>query len=301
MCAGGKQQSPIDIQWEGLRAARYSLPLAGPGEHLSGKLELVHPQEALLLVSQINGHPTLSCAGPDGSCGTALSGRYDLVQLHFHSPSEHTVNGASFPMELHMVHQDASTGKLAVVGVFFDTNRAERDADPELDRMFNAEVVSATAAQNMTVAMDLAALSRLAQPPAVDGTDRYWHYSGSLTTPPCSEEVSWYLSTRPVSLSATQVLNWQTHLWNTHPSGNSRPPQPMHGRVVQLVPFNQIDSLRSMVSAAGGERGVCAGGLLLAAVGLWKLLRPTRWWPVVRRWWWRTDTVPCSPRKLVKH
>ncbi len=141
--------------------------------------------------------------------GVVVGGRrFDLQQFHFHHPSEHTVEGARFPLELHLVHA-AAGGALAVVGVFFaegcEANRA-------LARVFHGLPEAPVGGS-----VDVAALL-----PARRTT---WRYRGSLTTPPFTEGVSWLVMTEPVPVSREQVEAFRRIV-----PGNARPVQPLHGR-----------------------------------------------------------------------
>ena len=112
VCAEGAQQSPVD--------------LAGPIPAGAGTLEIEwEPAEAHLVD---NGH-AIQVDVADGSAITLESRRFSLLQFHFHLPSEHTVDGDRFPMEVHFVHQ-AEEGDLAVIGVFVDMHRRQPSGSP---------------------------------------------------------------------------------------------------------------------------------------------------------------------------
>ncbi|HEV8632112.1 MAG TPA: carbonic anhydrase family protein [Thermoanaerobaculia bacterium] len=198
-CASGHQQSPID------------LTAAAPSD-------LPDPQIAYQAsAGRIGdtGHGVQVDLEP-GSWLTLDGTPYALLQFHFHSPSEHTINGSSFPAELHFVHR-AETGALAVVGVFITVG-----------------------AENPTVAALLSALpgkvgkeARLAEgvdPAALLPADRRtYRYAGSLTTPPCTERVSWLVMASPIQVSRTQISALARAL-----HGNSRPVQPRQSRPLVL-------------------------------------------------------------------
>src|SRR5262245_55234085 len=105
-CAEGKQQSPIDIHGE---VAADLSPIAF--DYHPSPLEIID-----------NGHTVQVTYGP-GSGITVESGRYELVQFHFHEPSEEHVHGHAYPMELHLVHKNAA-GRLAVVAVLLKEGKS---------------------------------------------------------------------------------------------------------------------------------------------------------------------------------
>lgn len=140
--------------------------------------------------------------------------RFTLLQFHWHTPSEHTVNGEYFPLEMHLVH-GSDDGELTVVGVLiqhgafnralaqiFDDLPEDEEQERDLHR-FN--------------------LVRLAA-----GTGSTFRYSGSLTTPPFTEGVNWVVMTEPIEMSRDQIRNFTT----LFPEGNSRLAQPLDGRIV---------------------------------------------------------------------
>ncbi|MFG6475096.1 carbonic anhydrase [Microbacterium sp. P06] len=139
---------------------------------------------------------------------------YTLLQMHFHDPSEHTVDGEAAPVEFHFVHAD-DAGNLLVVGVMA-VEGAENAA-------YSAFIDAATAgsAEAVTGSVDLAAM--------VPADLQHFSYPGSLTTPPCSEDVQWIVMQTPVELSAAQIGALEAAYGH-----NSRPVQPLNGREVGL-------------------------------------------------------------------
>lgn len=150
---------------------------------------------------------------------------YALLQFHFHGPGEHAVAGRLAPLELHLVHRDA-LGNLAVVGVLFE---ASADPNPLVDEILAAAplVPGAEAVEGRTLdARDL----------LPGNTARFWTYSGSLTTPPCSEGVRWIVLSTPVGVSQAALDRFRT-IVERFPGyagfgGNNRPLQPLNGRTV---------------------------------------------------------------------
>jgi len=139
---------------------------------------------------------------------------FALRQLHFHAPSEHRVEGRSYPLEMHLVHVDAGGG-LAVVGVLFEQGAAQ----PWLD----------TLAANLPPDPDRPqALSDFDAGALLPEQRDYFRYSGSLTTPPCNEGVRWIVLKQPLSASASQLARVAAAMRHA----NNRPLQELNARVV---------------------------------------------------------------------
>ena len=138
---------------------------------------------------------------------------YRLLQVHWHTPAEHTVDGQEFAAEVHLVHIGADN-RLLVVGTIYEFG----DADPVVQQMID-ETIRAEAAGDAPQ-LDAAAFT----PPA----GGYTHYVGSLTAPPFAEPVIWYLSERIGVVSEAQVEQLQG-LTN---GPNARPLQDLNGRTI---------------------------------------------------------------------
>lgn len=142
---------------------------------------------------------------------------YELLQFHFHHPSEHTINGEAADMEIHFVHRDPDAGTLAVVGVMLQAADADNEAyagifanlPPE-----HSEVIDVADAD-----IDLTAL--------LPEQRTYFTYQGSLTTPPCSEIVRWLLLDTPVTISTAEFEAYAAIFEN-----DARPTQPQNDRDV---------------------------------------------------------------------
>ena len=207
-CAAGRAQSPIDI--------RNATPASG-----APVLKTAFPAAALRIVhhehradSLNNGH-TIQVNYSEGDTLTVGDTSYQLAQYHFHAPSEHRVNGTAFPMEMHMVHRTAG-GRLAVVGVFIEEGRHNPAFDPVWS---NLPTKKGAETHLAAVTVDIDAL--------LPGTRTTYRYDGSLTTPPCSEGVRWFVMTSPIGLSAAQIGQFTALI-----SGNNRPVQPLNRRQV---------------------------------------------------------------------
>jgi carbonic anhydrase len=196
-CATGVRQSPLDL-------------VGARGEDLANVVFDYHPS-ALSVVN--NGH-TVQADYAAGSSITLEGKRYDLAQFHVHAPSEHRVAGRSFPAEVHLVHK-SSDGALAVVGLLVESG-AENAA---LAPYFANLPATAGPARQTGAQVDAGAL--------LPSNRCTYRYVGSLTTPPCSEGVSWCVLSTPIQASASQIASF-TRILN----GNNRPVQPLGTRAI---------------------------------------------------------------------
>jgi carbonic anhydrase len=146
-----------------------------------------------------------------------------LLQFHLHNPSEHTVDNASFGMELHLVNK-SDDGALAVLGVLMNTG----GENSPLAELFSKMPTTKTD-ENSMVALD----EKIDPSELIPAGSKVARYSGSLTTPPCTEPVIWSVFLTPSSVSSKQL----TTLGTIFP-GNHRPTQPLNGRVVNDVQYN---------------------------------------------------------------
>ncbi len=197
-CARGRQQSPIDIR----RPVTADLPAVDP------RYQPVTPT----LVN--NGH-TVQVNVPPGQYLVVGEARYELLQFHFHTPSEESVAGRRTAMVAHFVHRN-DAGELGVFAVMLRAGKgapAYRDVFEHLPR--HGERIEV---ENLV--LDLRALlpKRLG----------YYTYEGSLTTPPCTEGVRWHVFHDTVTLTAAQIKAFRRMF-----PANARPLQPVNGRAVR--------------------------------------------------------------------
>jgi len=208
-CGTGRDQSPID-----LAGAVASQGSRVDWSYDAAALEVSFNELPADLVD--NGH-TVQVSYPGGSLLHLVDGDYELAQFHFHAPSEHTVDGAHFPLEVHLVHVGPE-GRLAVVGVFVTPGEAHEEL--------------AAIAENLPrpgetryfedVVIDVNAL--------VPSGPGYYAYDGSLTTPPCSEGVQWFVMETPLSAAPTDIETIAAAV-----DGNNRPVQATGNRTIALV------------------------------------------------------------------
>jgi carbonic anhydrase len=195
-CASGLEQSPIDI----------------PADAPVVSEDIVTSYGETALTIQNNGH-AIQVNADEGSTARIDGIEYALLQFHFHSPSEHTLAGESTEMELHLVHSDEA-GSLAVLGVMLvegDENAAYHPIRAALP-LEEGDPVTVDG-----VLVDVESL--LPQDRSAVG------YPGSLTTPPCTEGVTWHVFTEAVEISPDQLAAFRA----VH-DGTNRPVQPLNDR-----------------------------------------------------------------------
>ena len=200
MCSEGKQQSPIDVN----ATKDTQLP----------RLKLSYTKAAKDIIN--NGH-TVQVDIEDGNTLTIDGYPYTLKQFHFHTPSENHIQGKSFPLEAHFVHETPK-GRLAVISVMFE----EGTANAALNRI----VKSFPLAHNQKKKIDLSSQYVNVMLP-VDTS--YYKFMGSLTTPPCSEQVQWFVLKKPLTASKEQIAAIHKEIG----MNNNRPIQPTNGRSIE--------------------------------------------------------------------
>jgi carbonic anhydrase len=175
LCSSGQRQSPIDIRGG-----------------LAVELDPVRfDYQASRFAVVDNGH-TVQVNLASGNSIEVAGKRFELVQFHFHRPSEERIDGKQFEMSLHLVHKDEQ-GRLAVVALLFDKGAAQ----PMLQRVWNNLPLEKNEELAARLPLELNAL--------LPADRRYFTYMGSLTTPPCSEGVQWIVMREPVTASIEQI------------------------------------------------------------------------------------------------
>jgi len=196
--AGGKNQSPIDLTVDESKVALGLQPLELQYKPAPAKI--------------INKGYTIEVQWQAGHF-LAVDRQYYLQSFHFHTPAEHTFGGETNEMEMHLVHKDAA-GNLAVIGIVFEIRGQNRH--PFLAKFWNM------IPQTPGTEADIGELS----PDLLKITGkRYFTYSGSLTTPPCTEGVLWFVIQGVQNCSDDQVRLLRRFM-NGIP--NNRPIQPKH-------------------------------------------------------------------------
>ncbi|KAI4318824.1 hypothetical protein MLD38_032489 [Melastoma candidum] len=214
-CASGKIQSPVDIVRDQAVVNKSLAPLTRE----------CHPSNATL----VNNGFVIGVLFEDGRAGgMMLNGKnYALKQLHWHSPSEHTLDSTQYPLELHLVHS-APDGSLAVIAILYDYGQA----DPFLAKITNQlkELAqdSCSADEESHIPLGVISIRQVKR-----GTRKYYRYVGSLTSPPCTEQVTWSILGKVRSVGKEQVELLKAPLGADY-KNNSRPVQELEGRKIEL-------------------------------------------------------------------
>ncbi|KAI4322285.1 hypothetical protein L6164_021996 [Bauhinia variegata] len=201
LCKNGTMQSPI-----ALRDLKAQLTLEG--------LQTNYQPSAATLVNVelewVGGGGTLLINGT----------QFVLQQCHWHSPSEHTISGKRFPLEIHMVHSAA--GKIAVIGMLYWFGKSP---DPFLEMFTNSirNISRRPGAKRDVGIVDPNQIN-------INGGE-YYRYMGSLTTPPCNESVIWTVIRKGPTVTLEQVQLLRDAVYD---KSNARPLQPLNSRTVQL-------------------------------------------------------------------
>lgn len=201
-CTMGKAQSPIDLESHDAKAGK-------PGEF--------HIDYEMGTVSLVNNGHTVQANVSDAKDTVIFHGdTYRLAQFHFHSPSEHTADRKRFPLEIHFVNQNDHK-RVVVVGVFVELGKK----NDNLASLFSSLPAARDASPNLKppVPVDLAA--------ALPKNHEAYVYSGSLTTPPCSEGVRWIVLSHPIQMSQDQINAFSMIFPDNH-----RPLQKLNGREI---------------------------------------------------------------------
>lgn len=198
ICEAGRNQSPINIEGS-IHAAIKAL-------------RVIQKFPAKDIFN--NGH-TVQVNFKEGNMLALDSGAFQLKQVQFHAPSENTIQGKSFPLEAHFMHAD-SKGNLAVIGVMF----TEGKSNPALAKLWEQ--------LPDTEGLPVILKNRVMPNDFMPQDKGYFRFSGSLTTPPCSEGVRWLLMKNPITASKEQIDAFKKAVHHS----NNRPVQALNGRVI---------------------------------------------------------------------
>lgn len=205
-CASGQMQSPINIT----SATPAQLPAID-----------FHYRTPDRPFTANDGH-TIKVSIPQGRHIIVGPRRYDLQQIKFHAPSENRVEGHAYAMSAHFVHASVS-GELVIVALMFE----QGEANPALNKVWK-KMPRQTGGKAHFLTVDVA--------PLLPEDTSYYTFMGSLTEPPCTEDVRWFVLKSPVSISKEQLDKFH-EIYN----GNVRPVQPTNGREIneQSGPVNR--------------------------------------------------------------
>lgn len=199
ICASGRYQAPIDIR-DGIRVDLEPVKF----DYKVSRFRIVD-----------TGH-TIQVAVGEGSTISLTGHTYQLQRIEFHRPAEEHINGRGYDMDMQLIHQDEA-GNTAVVVVLLEAGGAE---NPQIQTLWNNLPLEVNRDVTPTVALDLKAL--------LPENRAYYTYIGSLTTPPCTEEVLWLVLKQPMSMSVDQLAIF-SHLYKN----NARPVQSSYGRLIK--------------------------------------------------------------------
>ena len=200
VCESGTNQSPVNLA----NATRTDLP------------DLQFNYEATPLAIGNKGH-TVQVDYQPGSSIAVNDTTYELLQFHFHTPAEHRLQGKELPAELHLVHRGPG-GELAVVGVLVERGDQNAAITPVWNHLPKAPGQEQQVASVRINAEDLLPSAR-----------QHYRYAGSLTTPPCTEGVKWFVLDEPIELSAEQIDALRSAIGTSN-----RPVQPLGNRELRL-------------------------------------------------------------------
>jgi carbonic anhydrase len=202
-CGKGHEQSPVDIR----------------NAHLNKALQPIQFHYIAAAMTVENDGRTIVVHPDPGSYIMAAGVRYNLERIEFRRPSEHTVKGKFSDLEVQLIHR-SSDGKYAIVAVRLNEMRGIGDANATIAALWEHLPAKAGATEKIT---------DMVNPGGLLPADRgYWTYTGSLTTPPCTEGVQWFVFEQELSISRTQLRAF-TALFRM----NTRPVQDLHGRKIE--------------------------------------------------------------------
>ncbi len=222
LCDKGFQQSPIDIMERDVEETKKLK-----------KMEInYHPSFFSL---ENNGHTIEANPVTSGNKILIDGTSYALQQFHFHIPSEHQFKGKAFDMEMHLVHKNQA-GNLAVIAVFMTVS--ENDNEPFLELFQHLPIEETKKDVPMKYAIDLNSVLPLKK--------FAYRYPGSLTTPPCSEGVTWIIMKQPIFLSGEQLVEFRNIIHH-----NARPIQLRYWRRIFAEPGTKDMTVETPPTADG--------------------------------------------------
>ncbi|MBI4985313.1 MAG: carbonic anhydrase family protein [Rhodocyclales bacterium] len=199
-CGSGRRQSPIDLR-----------------ESIKVDLEPIQFDYKMTQFTIVDNGHTVQVNVGEGSTIRVMEREFQLVQFHFHRPAEERIGGRAFDMVVHLVHKDID-GRLAVIAVLLERGSEH----PLVQTVWNAIPLERNSELTPSWILDL---NQLLPPPE---RRAYFTYMGSLTTPPCTEDVLWMVFKQPLQVSSQQI-----GIFSRLYPNNARPVQPSNGRLVK--------------------------------------------------------------------
>ncbi|MCX2716878.1 carbonic anhydrase family protein [Helicobacter sp. MIT 21-1697] len=204
LCKNGKHQSPINIT-------------RSRTMNTDNYLTLAYKTEKGVAKNITNNGHSVQINFQNGGEVSFKNIHYSLVQLHFHTPSEMQIEGKIFPMEMHIVHQNKKGDTLVIAALF-----EEGKENPSLQKIIDSMPTKTNQSKSFST-LDMNGIL-----PEQSG---YYAFDGSLTTPPCSENVQWVVFQNPTQASKRQIMAFQAILHH-----NARDVQPLDNRVIEIAP-----------------------------------------------------------------
>ena len=211
----GKNQSPVNISDIDVK----------PGNLVQNSLDLSYQDITTIKSITNNGHTIQYNFDSNGDFVSLHDNQYKLKQFHFHSPSEHTINGVRYPLEIHMVHHSEESNSYIVMAML----AVQGEPDPAFD--FLEKYLPINVGETKEINGKYYFGSTFQEMYGIDTLNLYT-YEGSLTTPPCTESVLWLVIKDLTYASASQIEILQ----NLMPKNNYREVQPLNGRLI----YNEI-------------------------------------------------------------
>ncbi|MBA3661661.1 MAG: carbonic anhydrase family protein [Gammaproteobacteria bacterium] len=230
LCGKGKQQSPINII-EKNSAAKSDLQI----NYTSAPLDIGINDTTKLQIGKIStlfqdGHGIEVNFPADLIENIVINNEtYQLIEFHIHTPSENTWHGQSFPAEIHFVHQGPN-GKVAVLGVFAKGGEESEEMQIVVDNIPHDQGQSHLIPGKSINPADL-----------LPANKRHYRFQGSLTTPPCSEGLQWFVFAEPITISPAQIAR----LRHAVGGSNARPVQPLNGRSIYSIAESKQSPVQS--------------------------------------------------------
>nr|WP_294923113.1 carbonic anhydrase family protein [uncultured Flavobacterium sp.] len=200
---GGQAQSPIDIF----------------GAKKDGSLKPIdfHYDSQTKVHDVVNNGHTIQFNFEPGDYIMISGEKFELKQFHFHEPAEHTINGVRYPLVAHLVHVNKD-GKIAVVEVMGKEDDENNDVYEFLEKYLP---VKESQSKEINAHLDFSKI--------LPDNKAYYTYTGSLTTPPCTEGVQWFVMKEAIDVSPKMIKD----LKDLMPKNNFRSVQPLNGRIIK--------------------------------------------------------------------
>ena len=202
----GKKQSPINI----------IDILTKPTNQKENSLDIMYSPTTQINKAVNNGH-SIQFNFEEGDSIQYHNNTYHLSQIHFHEPSEHTINGVRYPLEIHLVHK-SKTDNFTVMSVL-----AEEGEESQLFEFLESFLpIKEGNTKEIHQSLDLSTL--------FPTNKNFYSYEGSLTTPPCTENVNWVIFKEPIIVSVEEVIKLKKNM----PKDNYRNEQPIYDRIISV-------------------------------------------------------------------